>query len=102
MDRLTDFRDQIRLGYSPVGESIVLGGAMLDGECVSDCLISVPMARPSADKGTLETIMDSTVTRQIGRTVAREVTRGILGVFGLGGRTIGTTRRQTRRRPSWF
>lgn len=59
-------------------------------------------SRSSADKGTLETVMDSTVTRQIGRTVAREVTRGILGVFGLGGRTRGTTRRRPARRPSWF
>jgi hypothetical protein len=59
-------------------------------------------SRLSTDKGTIETIMDSTVTRQIGRTVAREVTRGILGVFGLGGRTRSTTKRRAVRRPSWF
>jgi DNA double-strand break repair helicase HerA and related ATPase len=59
-------------------------------------------SRSMNDKGTLETIMDSTVTRQIGRTVARELTRGVLGVFGLGGRTSSTTRRGSRRRPSWF
>jgi uncharacterized protein len=55
------------------------------------------------EKSTLETVMDSTVTRQIGRTVAREITRGILGVFGLGGRT--RTSSYSRRRynpPSWF
>ncbi|HEX9667624.1 MAG TPA: hypothetical protein VGA95_13835 [Thermodesulfobacteriota bacterium] len=46
--------------------------------------------------------MDSTVTRQVGRTVARELSRGILGVFGLGGRTRGTGTRRTTRRPSWF
>ena len=38
------------------------------------------------EKGFFENIMDSTVTRQIGRTVAREVTRGLLGVLGLGGK----------------
>jgi hypothetical protein len=59
-------------------------------------------SRSSTDKGALETVMDSTVTRQIGRTVAREITRGILGVFGLGGRTRSTTKRRTVRRPSWF
>ncbi len=59
-------------------------------------------SRSSADKGTIETIMNSTVTRQIGRTMAREITRGVLGVFGLGGRTRSTTRRRTVRRPSWF
>ena len=37
-------------------------------------------------KSFLEEIMDSNVSRQIGRTVAREVTRGILGVLGLGRR----------------
>ena len=62
----------------------------------------VGSSRSSADKGTLETIMDSTVTRQIGRTVAREVTRGILGVFGLGGRARGTTSRRRTGRPSCF
>lgn len=40
----------------------------------------------------VETILKSTLVRQIGRTVAREVTRGILGVLGL---------RPTRRRRSY-
>ena len=35
------------------------------------------------EKSTLETIADSTLTRQIGRTVARELTRGLLGVLGV-------------------
>ena len=46
-------------------------------------------------KTTLEKVFDSTVTRQVGRTVARELTRGILGMFG-----IKTT--ATRRKRSWF
>jgi DNA helicase HerA-like ATPase len=48
-----------------------------------------------AGKSTLEKIFDSTVTRQVGRTVARELTRGLLGMFG-----IKTT--ATRRKKSWF
>lgn len=60
-------------------------------------------SRSPADKGTLETIMDSTVTRQIGRTVAREITRGILGVFGLGGRArTSSYRRGKYKPPRWF
>ena len=47
--------------------------------------MKVGRSRSSADKGTLETIMNSSVTRQIGRTMAREISLGILGVFGLGG-----------------
>lgn len=37
------------------------------------------------EKGFLEDFFNHTTTRQIGRTVAREVTRSILGVLGLGG-----------------
>ena len=34
-------------------------------------------------KSTIEKIMSNTTTRQIGRTVARELTRGLLGVLGI-------------------
>ncbi|MDX2286389.1 MAG: helicase HerA-like domain-containing protein [Bacteroidia bacterium] len=37
------------------------------------------------EKSTLEQIASSPVARQVGRTVARELTRGLLGVLGLGG-----------------
>ena len=47
------------------------------------------------EKSTFEKIINNTTTRQIGRTVARELTRGLLGVLG-----IKTTRR--RRKSSWF
>ncbi len=47
------------------------------------------------EKSTMEKVYNSTTTRQIGRTVARELTRGLLGVLG-----IKTTRRS--RRKSWF
>lgn len=47
------------------------------------------------EKSTLEKIMTSTTTRQIGRTVARELTRGLLGVLGI---KTSTRRRSTRRR----
>jgi len=43
-------------------------------------------------KSTLETIVNSTTTRQIGRTIARELTRGLLGVLG-----VKQTRRRRRR-----
>ncbi|NJB86542.1 hypothetical protein GGR26_002310 [Lewinella marina] len=39
--------------------------------------------RPRQEKSMLEDIMSSTMSRQIGRTVAREVTRGILGILGI-------------------
>ncbi len=48
------------------------------------------------EKSTFEKIVNNTTTRQIGRTVARELTRGLLGVFG-----IKTTRRR-RNSNSWF
>ena len=39
--------------------------------------------RQRQQKSMLEEVMDSTFGRQIGRTVAREVTRGLLGVLGI-------------------
>jgi len=52
--------------------------------------------RRRKEKSTFEKIVNNTTTRQIGRTVARELTRGLLGVLG-----IKTTRRR-RSSKSWF
>jgi len=46
------------------------------------------------EKTTTQKIVESTTTRQIGRTVARELTRGLLGVLGIGG--------SKSRKKSWF
>ena len=46
------------------------------------------------EKSAMEKVMDSTLTRQVGRTVARELARGLLGILG-----VKTTR---RRRSNWF
>ena len=37
------------------------------------------------EKSIVGEILGSTATRQIGSTVAREVTRGLLGILGIGG-----------------
>jgi uncharacterized protein len=50
---------------------------------------------PKQEKSTVEKVLTSTTARQVGRTVAREVTRGLLGVLG-----IGSTRR--KKKSSWF
>lgn len=51
--------------------------------------------RGRAEKSMMEKVMNSTTTRQIGRTIARELTRGLLGVLG-----VKTTRRRSKN--SWF
>ena len=43
--------------------------------------------RTRREKSTVEKVLTSTTTKQIGRTLAREFARGILGVLGLGGST---------------
>jgi DNA helicase HerA-like ATPase len=48
------------------------------------------------EKSTLEKVFNSTTTRQIGRTVARELTRGILGILGV----KSSGRRSSRK--TWF
>ncbi len=58
-----------------------------------------PQARQKSEKeepGMLETITKDPLARQIGRTVARELTRGLLGVLGLGGSS------RTRKKSGWF
>lgn len=47
-----------------------------------------------AEKSVLQTVIDNPLARQVGRTVARELTRGLLGVLGLGG--------SSRRKKGWF
>lgn len=52
------------------------------------------------EKSTMEKLLNNTTTRQIGRTLARELTRGLLGALG-----IKTTRRRSssrRKKSSWF
>ncbi|TNE68479.1 MAG: DUF853 family protein [Bacteroidetes bacterium] len=50
------------------------------------------------EKSTLEQVINNPTTRQIGRTVARELTRGLLGVLGIG----GTSRSRRRKKTGWF
>lgn len=52
-----------------------------------------PRQKPSV----IQTIAKDPLTRQIGRTVARELTRGLLGVLGLGGSS-----KTRRKKTSWF
>ncbi len=61
-------------------------------------LQQAPSSRRGAEKSTLEKALNHTTTRQIGRTVARELTRGLLGVLGV----KTTTKRRTATRKSWF
>ena len=54
--------------------------------------------RGRAEKSQFEKILNSTTTRQVSRTIARELTRGLLGVLG-----VRTTRRRRRKSSSsWF
>lgn len=54
--------------------------------------------RGKAEKTQFEKVLNSTTTRQVGRTIARELTRGLLGVLG-----VKTTRRRRKRSTSsWF
>ncbi|MFK7934631.1 MAG: helicase HerA-like domain-containing protein [Saprospiraceae bacterium] len=48
------------------------------------------------EKSMFEKVMSNTTTRQIGRTVARELTRGLLGALG-----INTSRRRSKK-SGWF
>ncbi|MBK8982924.1 MAG: DUF853 family protein [Ignavibacteria bacterium] len=47
------------------------------------------------EKSTVEKVLTSTTARQVGRTIARELTRGFLGVLGIGGSS-------SKKRSGWF
>ena len=59
--------------------------AKLASATISDTQNKVPSSNKRQSKSTIEKMIDSPLARQVGRTVARELTRGILGVLGLGG-----------------
>lgn len=42
--------------------------------------------RTRTEKSTVDKVINSSLSRQVGRTLVREITRGILGVLGVGGR----------------
>jgi uncharacterized protein len=50
------------------------------------------------EKTTLEKVLDSSVTKQIGRTAANVITRSLLGALGLGGRSSTRSKKSS----SWF
>jgi hypothetical protein len=49
------------------------------------------------EKSTLEKVLESPVTKQIGRTAANVITRSLLGALGLGGKSSSR-----RKSSSWF
>lgn len=57
-----------------------------------------PRSSGRPEKSTFEKVMDSQVTKQIGRTVAQTLTRGLLGVLGI----KTTASRSTTRKNSWW
>src|SRR5688500_8296555 len=61
-------------------------------------VVAKQRAAAKKEKSTFDKVLNSPTTRQVGRTVAREVTRGILDVLGV--RT--TSRRSSKRRTGWF
>ncbi len=56
-----------------------------------------PEKKGTKEKNIAGEIVDSTVGRQVLRTVARELTRGLLGVLG-----VSTTTRRTKKSSNWF
>lgn len=56
---------------------------------------AIEKGKVKQEKSTVEKVLTSTTARQVGRTVARELTRGILGVLGIGGSS-------RKKKGSWF
>ncbi|MEO6190595.1 MAG: helicase HerA-like domain-containing protein [Saprospiraceae bacterium] len=99
MDILTDHEIEQIISDSDIAESY---NEVLNRESAVEKLKEKFQDAPAVDskkqkaekveKSTIEKVMDSSITKQVGRTVARELTRGLLGVFGI----------KTRSGKSWF
>ena len=57
-----------------------------------------PRASTRQEKSTFEKVLDSQVTKQVGRTVASTLVRGLLGVLGV----KATTSRSSTKKNSWW
>jgi len=57
-------------------------------------------SRTRQEKSTFEKVLDSSTSRQIGRTLAQTLTRGLLGVLGV--KTTTTRRKTPVKRNTWF
>ena len=79
----------------------ILAGKIEHKKKEQELLEQQKMQKKSRGRGRkTKSILDNTVTRQVGRTIAREVARGILGVLGIGGTT--RRRRKSYRTKGWF
>ncbi|MFZ1706137.1 MAG: helicase HerA-like domain-containing protein [Saprospiraceae bacterium] len=83
--------------YEILGAKIEEAQKSLEQELPSSS--SSTRGRPRQEKSTLEKVLNSTTTRQIGRTVAQTLTRGLLGVFGL---TSTGTKKTSSKKNNWF
>ena len=64
------------------------------------------MARPTSssrqEKSTFEKVINNSTTRSIGTAVAKEITRGLLGVLGIKTTTRRTTSTRKKSVFPWF
>ncbi len=60
--------------------------------------VPTPRASTRQEKSTFEKVLDSQVTKQVGRTVASTLVRGLLGVLGV----KATTSRSSTKKNSWW
>lgn len=72
----------------------ILKKKLEESEKEADEQKSEEVKKTKEEPSAVEKVFKSTTARQVGRTVARELTRGLLGVLGIGG--------STRKKKSWF
>ncbi len=72
----------------------ILKKKLEESEKEADGQKSDEVKKTKEEPSAVEKVLKSTTARQVGRTVARELTRGLLGVLGIGG--------STRKKKSWF
>ena len=87
MDTITDAELLERVGKSDLtskySRSVDTVSAREKLLSKTESLSADPSPLSPAGKSSFETIIDHPIVKQVGRTLAREVTRGLLGMLGL-------------------
>jgi len=101
MGKSEDFKQHLEQGYTFKGNSIILGTGILDNEPISHAQVKIPIktlnrhglaknqpipsaktkGKPVQETSIIDELSKNTMVRQLGRTIFRELTRGILGSF---------------------
>lgn len=85
----SEIYDKYNRAYDPQSAHDILSGKLqaAAGDDTTEEEIKEKQVAPEEESGFFDKLSKNPIAREVGRTLAREITRGLLGVLGLGGRS---------------